>query len=90
MASKPHPPGPRSKIVGANIRAARVRAGLSQVELAERLGWTQGTILNLENARTNMRVSQLVDLAWSLRVSPATLLGGTEDVDESGHARESA
>lgn len=76
MSGKPHPPGPRSKIVGANLAAERVKAGLTQAELAEKLGWSQSTILNLEIARVNMRVEQLLDLARVLDIDAAVLLDG--------------
>lgn len=81
MGGKPRPPGDRSKIVGANVRAAREKAGLTQTELGDRIGCSQGQVMNLETARTQMWVERLLDLADALGVKPAKLLAGTQNVD---------
>lgn len=70
------PTGPRSVIVGANIRARRERLGITQKELADRLGWSQQIVPKLELAQTNMRVEQLLDIADALGCSAGTLLRG--------------
>ena len=44
---------------GQMVRAAREDAGLTQAELAERLGVAQPTIARLESARSNPRLSTL-------------------------------
>lgn len=76
MPRRETPPGPRSEIVGANVRAAREEAGLTQGQLADLVGWSQSNIMYLETARTNMRVEQLLDLAGALDVDPCALLEG--------------
>jgi transcriptional regulator with XRE-family HTH domain len=44
---------------GALIRQARLRAGLSQAELARRLGTTQSSVARLETPGSNPRVRTL-------------------------------
>lgn len=49
--------------IGKNIRELRLRAGLSQDELAERLFVTRQTVSNYENGRTRPDVEQILHLA---------------------------
>ena len=44
---------------GSTIREARKAAGLTQTELAERMGTTQSTVARLESPRSNPRVGTL-------------------------------
>jgi transcriptional regulator with XRE-family HTH domain len=44
---------------GATIKQAREAAGLSQAELAERMGTTQSAVARLESPRSNPRVATL-------------------------------
>lgn len=77
MSGQPRPPGPRAAIVGANVRKWREKRGLTQTALGELVGCSQGQIMNLETARTQMWVERLLDLAGALGVKPAKLLEGT-------------
>lgn len=64
------------KEIGERIREARLKRGLTQSELGERLGvgaaavnkWELGTV-------TNIKRSVLRDLAVELKILPATLIG---------------
>lgn len=38
--------------MGIEIKIARIKKGLTQIELAKELGCTRGTIHNLENGKT--------------------------------------
>lgn len=78
MGGKPRPPGDRAAIVGQNVRTAREKKGWTQTELGDLIGCSQGQIMNLETARTQMWVERLLDLADALGVKPAKLLVGTE------------
>lgn len=80
MTGQPHRPGPISRVVAANMRRTREAAGLSQAALAARLGWSQNVVAKLENAKTNMRVEQLVELHAALELDCHELLNGTEDL----------
>lgn len=76
MGGKPRPTGERAKAVGANVRGRREELGLTQVQLGERIGCSQGQVMNLENARTQMWVERLLDIADALECEPADLLAG--------------
>ena len=62
------------RVVGENVRRYRVAAGLSQEELAARMGVDQGYVSNLEMGRRNPTVVTVWHAAMALSVSPATLL----------------
>ena len=55
-----------SIMVGSTVRAARRRAGLSQVELAERTGMTQPAIARLERGLVSPTVVTLDRVARAL------------------------
>jgi len=57
-----------SKFVGREIRAARGQLGLSQVDLARRLGVTGGYIASVEAGRYNLTVGQLMNIAAAMGV----------------------
>ena len=58
-----------SKNVGAEIRDTRRQLGLSQVEVARRLGVTSGYVASLEAGRYNLTLGQLMNIAAALRVT---------------------
>ena len=63
----------REKIVGDNIRRMRERHGLTQDELADRLGIARAHLYRLENGIVSMRVRTLVRIAEMLEVHPSKL-----------------
>lgn len=56
------------------LRVRRVALGLSQKELAERVGTTQSVIAALENGRRTLTPSMEAKLRHALRENPAELL----------------
>jgi DNA-binding XRE family transcriptional regulator len=62
--------------VGANVRAARLAAGLTQRELAEKAGVNRFTVSDIERGEVNFSLRILVDLANVMGVSPIDLLRG--------------
>ena len=58
-----------------NLRKLRIEAAMSQRELAEASGVTQGTISRLEQGDTNVQPSTLRKLAAALNVRPKELIG---------------
>ena len=55
-------------LVGQRIRAAREDVGLTQLQLAERLGISQPVVAALEAGRGNPTVGQLAAVAEALQV----------------------
>ena len=67
----------------AAIRAARLRAGLTQTELAARMGTTQTAVARLEGRHSNPRLATLVRAveATGERLVIATEPSSTPDLD---------
>ena len=63
---------------GARLVAAREEAGLTQNDLAERVGVTQRVIAYWERESVSLKVDQLIKLSDALNVSVDFLLGRTE------------
>jgi len=59
----------------ANLKALRVRAALSQRDLAKKAGVAHTTIVRLEGGDPNVLPSTLRKLAAALKVKPAELIG---------------
>lgn len=59
---------------GANLRAARKRAGLTQQELADRINLTRTSVTNIERGSQRIALHQLFDLAAALGNQPVDLL----------------
>lgn len=65
---------PTDQELGQRIAAARIAAGLTLQELADRLGWPLSTLNNYEIGRRALHVTRLYAIAEALGRSPATLL----------------
>jgi transcriptional regulator with XRE-family HTH domain len=61
------------KIVGACLAAARQRAKLTQIELAERLGRTQTFVSEVERGQRRVDVIELFVIARGLGADPLRL-----------------
>lgn len=61
--------------LGANIRAARKLAGLTQEQLGEKLGISNVAIGQFEHGRSMPAVTTLAELAQALGVTYGVLLG---------------
>lgn len=62
------------KLVGSNVRAVRKERGITQEELAERSGFSQQYISDLERGRRNPTIVSLYELAQALDATPVDLL----------------
>ena len=62
------------RLVGDNVRRLRSDMGLTQEQLAERSGFTQQYISDLERGRRNPTVVSLFELAQALEVTPTALI----------------
>jgi transcriptional regulator with XRE-family HTH domain len=64
------------RTVANNVRAARVRAGLSLEELSRRAQVSKGALVGLEKAQGNPNLATLVRLADTLGISVSALMQG--------------
>lgn len=65
--------------IGANVRRLRVRAGLTQGQLAERAEIADATVSRVERNRLEPSSELLAKLAGALRVKADDLLGPAKD-----------
>jgi transcriptional regulator with XRE-family HTH domain len=61
-------------VFGQNLRAARVKAGLTQAQLAERTGLTQQYVSWVEAGRANITLATMTALARVVREDVRELL----------------
>jgi transcriptional regulator with XRE-family HTH domain len=64
------------KTLGENIRSARVKAGLSQEQLAEKADLSRNYIGNVERAEYKITVETLARIAKALNLSARDLMHG--------------
>ena len=62
------------KLVGRNVRRVRVKKDLTQEEFADRSGFSQQYISDLERGLRNPTVVTLFELAQALGTTPVQLL----------------
>ncbi len=62
------------RLVGGNVRRAREAAKLTQEQLAERSGFSQQYISDLERGRRNPTIVSLYELATALGVDHVDLV----------------
>ncbi|MEU2927085.1 XRE family transcriptional regulator [Streptomyces sp. NPDC007251] len=67
------------RTVAHNVRAARVRAGLSLEELGRRAQVSKGALVALEKAQGNPNLATLVRLADTLGISVSALMQGPHE-----------
>jgi transcriptional regulator with XRE-family HTH domain len=63
----------KNQQVGQALRDARLGAGLTQQELATRLGWSPDTLASYETGRRGLRAAQLAEVARALNIPTAAL-----------------
>jgi DNA-binding XRE family transcriptional regulator len=61
-------------VFGQNLRAARIKAGLTQAQLAERTGLTQQYVSWVEAGRANITLATMTTLARVVREDVRELL----------------
>lgn len=64
--------------ISANIRQLRKKAGLTQIELAEKLGVSIATLRRWEAGETSPNGTRMTELAELLEVSPDEIVAGSE------------
>ena len=73
---------------GNRIREYRMKAGLTQTELANAVNLSQGQLSNIENEGRNVSLEWLRALAKALRVSVADLLADEDNPGRLSPAEE--
>jgi transcriptional regulator with XRE-family HTH domain len=68
-----------SILVGYQIAKARETRGLSSLQLANRVGVEEATLMNWENERSSPRANRLAQIAGILGVPLVWLIAGEED-----------
>ena len=69
--------------IGENIRRAREKAGLTQDELAQKLGYkTRSSIAKIESGTNDIPRSKIVSIANALGISPSALMGWGRELDD--------
>lgn len=76
--------------IGQRIRSRREELGLTQTELAKRMGITSKvSISNVENDKEDLTTTRVKKYADALDCSPAFLMGWTEEADSTiSHMKE--
>jgi transcriptional regulator with XRE-family HTH domain len=68
-------------VVANNVRAERARRHWRQEDLADRLGWSRGSVGHLESGRRRPSVTDLPGLCSVFGISLLELLGGADPAD---------
>ena len=71
------------KLFGQNLREARHRAGLTQVQVADMICSTQPFIGAVERGEQNVKLATIVRLAYAVRTDPGALLLGDSPANYS-------
>lgn len=71
--------------IGANIKAARLQKGLTQEELAARMGYkSKSTINKIELGVNDIPQSKIVQFADALGVTPGYIMGWEQEPEATG------
>ena len=62
------------RLVGEHVRRLRLEQGLTQEQFAEKSGFTQQYVSDLERGRRNPTVVSLLELAQALGATPVDLI----------------
>lgn len=66
-----------AKRLGANLRAARERLGLAQLDVAERMGTPRSQVGNIELGKINVTLETILKAAEAVETDPKVLLVDT-------------
>lgn len=66
-------PSPRFVPFGAALRKEREKAGLTQVNVANALGWSHSAVTDVEAGRRRLNVYEFVDYVRALGCDPVRL-----------------
>lgn len=72
--------------LGQRIREERIRHGLTQKDLADKVDLTRTSVTNIELGRQKLLVHTLIEIAEALDLDPGTLL--PQESSQEGHDLE--
>lgn len=70
---------------GIRLKEARLKAGLTQVELAEKLNLSQTSYQRMETENRDMKMSNIINICKTLNISSDWLLGLKECEELNGN-----
>lgn len=71
--------------IGERIKARRQELGLTQSDLAKKLGYTdRASVSRVESGQIDLPQSRIVKFAEALRVSPTFLMGWDQEPEDLG------
>lgn len=70
-------------IIGSRIKQARLKAGLTQQELAEKTNLSVAFISRIERGSSQVNLKRLSEFCSILNVSEGSILNGVSDNDET-------
>lgn len=70
------------QIVGKNLKNARIKAGMSQAELAQKVGTSASQIGKYERAQQDMTLTRVWELEKALNLQHGELVRGFEVLDK--------
>ncbi len=70
--------------IGSKIREARIKLGMSQKDLADKIGLTSSFISQTENNQLSPSLNSFLQIANALNIKPTALLQGDKKKDEVG------
>ena len=74
----------RHKALVAMLIEARERAGMTQTDLADRLGEYQSFVARLESGQRRVDVVELIELAGILGFDAPNMVASVQQVDDKG------
>ena len=77
----------RAVIVGKRVKAMRMQKGISQSELAHRVGISQAHMSNIENGHSNITLENLFALHDILGVTMASFFVDIDGIQEANEAK---
>lgn len=66
------------RVLSANLRAERARAGVRQADLAARIGMPRATLSDIEGGRRKVTLGEAVELCEALGIGLPQLLAGPD------------
>lgn len=69
-------------LIGSRLKAARIKAGLTQQELAEKTNLSVAFISRLERGSSHINLKRLSEFCGLLNVSEGSIINGASDVND--------